>query len=132
MTLQLRFESKPLQFGQTDFLGVDTNRVVSHLGVIERYLHDVLKEAWERRAWTIHAGTDVTLVSDALQDLFRADTFRANMTNPVAEMTRLINAHMFGEATKATQEALESLVRIGAAAEAKDPHREGDKISDSG
>lgn len=118
--LQLGFESKARQFGQTNFVGDKTLKVVSLFGDIEHYLHEILKDAWERRAWTIHAGTDVAVVSDALQPLFRKDPFRTNMSDPVREITRLINAHVFGEALPATREALKRVDEADAAAEDAD------------
>jgi hypothetical protein len=119
-TLQLGFESKGRQFGQTNLLGEDTNRVVSCLGKIEGYLNQVLKEAWERRGWTIDAGTDVAVVSEALQCLFRKVPFRANMSDPLRQITRLINEHVFGKATEKTREALNRVVKTDADAENAD------------
>jgi hypothetical protein len=115
--LQLGFESKARQFGQTNFLGKDTDRVVTLLGDIEHYLHEILKVAWEQRGWTIHAGTQVAVVSNPLQMLFRKDPFRASMSEPLREITGLINAHVFGEALAKTQLALESVVKKDEAAE---------------
>lgn len=102
--LQLGFESKMRQFGQTDILGDDTRRVVDLLSEIESHLHDVLKEAWERGQ--TEAGADVKPVSDSLQPLFDKDDFRAHVTQPLNEITRLINRHVFGEASQETQELM--------------------------
>lgn len=101
-TLQLGFESKKRQFSQTDFLRKDTARVVNLLNVIETYLNDVLRKAWEKRAWTVAAGAEIKPVSCALQGLFRKSDFRANATEPLNEITLLINKHVFGKASAET------------------------------
>jgi hypothetical protein len=63
--LQLEFESKARQFGQTNFLGDDTDQVVTNLGRIENRLNRVL-ELWEKSGWIIQQGTPLWLVSDGL------------------------------------------------------------------
>lgn len=107
--LQLQFESKVRQFGQTNLLGKDTGEVVELLGQIETHLHKVLKQAWEQRAWTVRTGSDVSVVSDALQPLFRKRSFRDNMTTPLQDITRLINAHVFSGASDETREVLDDI-----------------------
>jgi hypothetical protein len=119
-SLQLEFESKVRQFGQTNLLGEDTNNVVRCLDQIESFLNDVLKHAWEQRGWTIHVGSDVSAISDPLQPLFRRDMFRPNLSDPLREITRVINKHAFGEATEETRDAFRSIVERHVAAEEED------------
>jgi hypothetical protein len=108
--LQLSFESKAKQFGQTDFLDDDTDQVVKDLGRIENHLNRVL-ELWESSGWTIRQGTPLRLVSDGLVRLLRVeDHFRPEVSDPLREITRLINKHVFGEASKQTQIALAAIV----------------------
>jgi hypothetical protein len=104
--LQLDFESKAKQFGQTNFLDDDTDQVVKNLGRIENHLNHILW-LWEQRGWTIREGTSLGQVSDGLVRLFRVgDHMRPEVTEPLREITRLINKHVFGEATERTQNAL--------------------------
>ena len=117
---QLGFESKARQFGQTDLLGDDTEKVVSELGRIESYLHQVLAAAWERRGWTVRTGTDLSPVSASLQPLFRKEPFRAHMSRPLRHLTRLVNEQLFGPATEATKKALDGVVATDALAEDAD------------
>lgn len=63
--LQLEFESKAKQFGQTNFLEDDTDQVVKNLGRVENHLNQVL-ELREQSGWTIREGTPLQLVSDGL------------------------------------------------------------------
>jgi hypothetical protein len=108
--LQLEFESKARQFGQTNFLGDDTDQVVTNLGRIENRLNRVL-ELWEKSGWTIQQGTPLWLVSDGLKLLLRVtEHLRPEVSNPLREITELINKHVFGEAMKETQDALAAIV----------------------
>jgi hypothetical protein len=106
--LQLDFEAKIRQFGQTDFLDKDTKKVVERLSHIENYLNQVLK-LWEQSGWTIQEGTALDVVSDGLVRLFRAEKFRPGVSDPMREITGLINEHVFGGARKETQTALERI-----------------------
>jgi hypothetical protein len=104
--IQLDFESKAKQFGQTNFLDDETDNVVKNLGRIENHLNQVLW-LWEQRGWTIREGTNLGQVSDGLVRLFRVgDHMRPEVSEPLREITRLINKHVFGEATERTQNAL--------------------------
>lgn len=93
--LQLGFESKKRQFHQTDFLGKDTVRVVAKLQMIEVYLNEVVKDVWENSGWIIQAGAPLDIVSTKLEPLFKKTNFRTNATDPLTEITRLINEHVF-------------------------------------
>jgi len=108
--LQLGFESKAKQFGQTNFLDDDTDQVVKNLGRIENHLNQVLW-LWEQSGWTIREGTHLGLVSDGLVRLFRVrDHMRPEVSEPLRDITRLINKHVFGEATERTQNALAEIL----------------------
>ena len=108
--LQLEFESRARQFGQTNFLGDDTEQVVTNLGRIEDHLNRVL-ELWEESGWTIQQGTRLALVSDGLKLLLRVREYlRPEVSDPLREITELINKHVFGEAIKETQDALAEIV----------------------
>jgi hypothetical protein len=104
--LQLDFESRMRQFGQTDFLGKDTDGVVKDLRTIENHLNHVLG-LWEHKGWTIQGGTLLDVVSDGLQGLFRASRFIPNVSQPLRDITRLINEHMYGEARNETKKTME-------------------------
>jgi len=108
--LQLDFESKAKQFGQTDFLDDDTDQVVTNLGRIENHLNRVL-ELWEDSGWTIQPGTPLRVVSDGLVPLLRVRAhLRPEVSDPMREITLLINKHVFGEARPKTQNALKKIV----------------------
>jgi hypothetical protein len=108
--LQLEFESKARQFGQTNFLGDDTDQVVTNLGRIENHLNRVL-ELWEKSGWTIQQGTPLRLVSDGLKLLLRVrEHLRPEVSDPLRKITELINKYVFGEALKETQDALAKIV----------------------
>ena len=71
--LQLGFESKAKQFGQTDFLDGDTGLVLL---------------LWEQNGWTIRKGTCLGQVSDGLVRLFRVrDHMRPEVSEPLREIT---------------------------------------------
>jgi hypothetical protein len=79
--LQLGFESKARQFGQTNFVGDDTAKVVELLDRIENHLNQVLN-LWEQRGWNIREGAPLSLVSDGLTPLFRVgDYLRPQVSN---------------------------------------------------
>jgi hypothetical protein len=104
--LQLHFEAKAKQFGQTDFLDADTQQVVTRLFRIENHLNQVL-QVWEHSGWAIQEGTALNVVSEGLIPLFRVrDHLRPQVSQPMREITALINKHVFGEARKDTQKAL--------------------------
>jgi hypothetical protein len=104
--LQLDFESKVRQFGETDFLGEDTDKVVERLNRIEKHLNGVLN-LWEQSGWTIREGTALGVVSDGLVGLFRVgDHLRPEVSKPIREITLLINKHVFGGATEETRKVL--------------------------
>lgn len=112
--LQLDFESKARQFGQTNFLDDDTDQVVQSLGRIENHLNKVL-DLWEQRGWTIREGAAIAVVSDGLEGLFRVrGHLRPEVSKPLREITELINKHVFGEvfgeASTQTQNALAEIV----------------------
>jgi hypothetical protein len=65
--LQLGFEAKVKQFGQTNFLDNDTGRVVEALSLIEEHLNQIL-DLWEKRGWTIREGTELALASNGLEN----------------------------------------------------------------
>jgi hypothetical protein len=110
--LQLDFESKARQFGQTDFLGDDTERVVTLLGGIENHLNQVL-QVWEHNGSTIQEGTPIDVVANGLSKLFRVrEHLRPQVSDPLREITRLINKHVFGEATAKTQRAFQGVVSV--------------------
>jgi hypothetical protein len=123
--LQLEFESKARQFGQTDFLGDDTDQVVTNLGRIENHLNRVL-ELWEESGWTIQQGTTpLRLVSDGLKLLLRVrEHLRPEVSDPLREITELINKHVFGEALKETQDALAEIVSEH---EKREPEEDGER-----
>ena len=105
--LQLEFEAKMKQFGQTDFLGEDTPAVVAALGRIEDHLNQVLA-FWEQSGWTIREGTSLAVVSDGLVRLFRVRAhLRPGVSGPMKDITRIINEQMFGKAREQTRAALE-------------------------
>jgi len=57
--------------------------------------------------WTIRQGTPLRVVSDGLVQLLRATAYlRPQVSVPLKEITLLINKHVFGEASKQTQDAL--------------------------
>jgi len=107
--LQLEFESKVKQFGESDLLGIHTPNVVDQLGLIENHLNRVLT-LWEEDGWTIREGTPLAQVSDGLIDLFRIrGHFGNGVSNPMKEIRKVINQEFFGEATKETQAALKQV-----------------------
>jgi hypothetical protein len=109
--LQLGFEAKAKQFGQTDFLDDDTGKVVEALRCIEEHLNQVL-DLWEEKGWTIREGTALAMVSDGLVKLFRVrDHLRPQVSNQMREITRLINEHVFGGASEATEAVVARLDR---------------------
>ncbi len=108
--LQLDFESKARQFGQTNFLGDDTERVVKLLGGIQNHLNQVL-QLWEHSGWTIQEGVPLDVVSNGLVKLFRVrEHLRPQVSDPLREITRIINKHVFGEASAETRRALQEIV----------------------
>ena len=107
--LQLGFEAKVRQFGQTNFLDDDTVEVVEALGRIEKHLNSVLK-LWEERGWRIREGTPLAVVYGGLKELFRVrDHFRPEVSNQMWKITVLINKHVFGGATKSTEDVAASI-----------------------
>lgn len=108
-TVQLKFEAKARQFGQTNVLNDDTTSVVKDLVTIEKHLRKTLEVAWEGRSWTIREGTEVKEISDALQPLLRKDEFRTGVSDPLYRLTAKINANLYGGATQATSEALSEI-----------------------
>jgi hypothetical protein len=107
--LQLGFEAKVKQFGQTNFLGDDTGKVVEALGRIERHLNQVL-DLWEQHGWTIREGTALAVVYGGLEKLFRVtDYFRPQVSDQMRKITKLINEHVFGGATTATEDVVARL-----------------------
>jgi hypothetical protein len=121
--LQLEFESKSRQFGQTNFLGDDTDQVVTKLGRIENHLNRVL-ELWEESGWTIQQGTPLRLVSDGLKLLLRVrDHLRPEVSDPLREITELINKHVFGEALQETRDALAEVSER----EKREPEEDGER-----
>lgn len=108
--LQLGFEAKARQFGQTNFLAEDTDKVVEHLGAVEEHLNNVLS-LWEVEGWKVREGTSASLVYDGLQKLFRVRTeFGPNVSVRLHEITELVNLHIFGEeATASTKKALDGI-----------------------
>ena len=117
--LQLGFEAKLKQFGQTDFLEGDTGEVVEALSRIEEHLNQVL-DLWEQKGWTIREGTPLALVYDGLEKLFRVRAhFRPGVSDQMKEITELINKHVFGEATENTKKVvarIDALQRLRALA----------------
>lgn len=104
--LQLEFESKAKQFGQTNFLDDDTDNVVKCLARIEDHLNQILF-LWEQSGWTVREGMALKVVSDGLVKLFRVrDHLRPEVSEPMREITCLINKHVFGVATLKTQAVL--------------------------
>lgn len=108
-TLQLDFESKKRQFSQTDFLGEETPNVVANLEVIEKHLNKIVKEVWEKGGGAIQAGVSIEAVSTKLISLFDTIEFREAVSDPLGEITRIINKHVFGEASSETQSLVKSL-----------------------
>ena len=107
--LQLGFEAKVRQFGQTNFLDDDTVEVVEALGRIEKHLNGVLK-LWEERGWRIREGTPLAVVYGGLKELFRVrDHFRPEVSNQMWKITVLINKHVFGGASKSTEDVAASI-----------------------
>lgn len=107
--LQLGFEAKVRQFGQTNFLDDDTVKVVEALGCIEEHLNQVL-DLWEQRGWTIRKGTPLADVSKGLEKLFRVRAhLRPQVSNQLWKITELINKHVFGGASKNTKEVAEGI-----------------------
>jgi hypothetical protein len=101
--LQLGFEAKVKQFGQTNFLDDETGKVVEALGRIEEHLNQVL-DLWERSGWTIREGTALAVVSDGLVKLFRVrDHLRPELSDQMKVITALINEHVFGGASTDTK-----------------------------
>jgi hypothetical protein len=101
--LQLGFEAKAKQFGHTNLLGDDTGKVVEALSRIEGHLNQVL-DLWEQRGWTIREGTTLAVVYDGLEKLFRVrDYFRPRVSDQMKQITKLINEHVFGGASEATE-----------------------------
>lgn len=90
--LQLDFEAKARQFGQTNLLREETEQVVKHLGKIESHLNQVL-ELWEHSGWRVQEGADIDVVSKGLEGLIRVrQNLRPNVSDPLREITRtLIN-----------------------------------------
>jgi hypothetical protein len=104
--LQLGFEAKAKQFGQTNFLGADTWKVVEALSCIEEHLNQVL-DLWEQKGRTIREGTALAVVSDGLVKLFRVRLYlRPKVSDQMREITKLINEHVFGGASNATKDVV--------------------------
>ena len=104
--LQLCFEAKAKQFGQTNFLGADTWKVVEALSCIEEHLNQVL-DLWEQKGRTIREGTALAVVSDGLVKLFRVRLYlRPKVSDQMREITKLINEHVFGGASNATKDVV--------------------------
>lgn len=105
--LQLEFESKLKQFGQTNIFGKDNPQIVTLLRQIEHHLNGVLS-LWEDRGWTIDEGTPLREVSDGLKRLFLVtgkDDFGPNVSDPIKVVVRLTGKPVFGEASTETQKA---------------------------
>jgi hypothetical protein len=108
--LQLGFEAKAKQFGQTDLLGEATAEVVVKLGQIEHHLNGVLT-LWEKSGWTIRAGTRIDLVYKGLKPLLRIrDHLRPNVSDPMRRITELVNQQVFGKASKDARTALNDVL----------------------
>lgn len=102
--LQLGFETKGKQFSETDFLDEDTGKAVEALGCIEDHLSEVL-DLWEQNGRTIREGTALAVVYDELEKLFRVRQYlRPQVSDQMRKITMLINEHVFGGASKATQD----------------------------
>ena len=107
--LQLGFEAKVKQFGQTDFLDNDTGEVVEALSRIEEHLNQTL-DLWEENGWRIREGTPLAVVSEGLVKLFRVrDHLRPQVSNQMREITKLINKHVFGGASEDTEAVVETI-----------------------
>lgn len=66
---------------------------------------------WEQSGWTIREGTHLGQVSDGLVRLFRVrDRMRPEVSEPLRDITRQINKHVFGEATERTRNALAEIL----------------------
>jgi len=108
--VQLDFEAKARQFGQTDLVGPDTARVVQLLGSIENHLNQVLS-VWETNGYLIQAGSAIEPVSVGLEKLFRvSDHLRPMVSDPLREVLKLLNRRAFGEATPTTKKAYATVV----------------------
>jgi hypothetical protein len=115
--LQLGFEAKVKQFGQTNFLDENTGKVVEALGRIEEHLNQVL-DLWEQNGWNIREGTALAVVSDGLVKLFRVTHhLRPQVSDQMREITELINEHVFGGASKDTKAVV---ARIDSARDAQE------------
>lgn len=107
--LQLGFEAKARQFGQTNLLKEDTKRVVTLIGGVEEHLNSVLS-LWEQAGWTVREGTSASVVYGGLEKLFRVRTeFGPNVSDRLHEITEMVNRHIFDEATKPTKAALNDI-----------------------
>jgi hypothetical protein len=105
--LQLDFEAKARQFGQTDLLGNKTAQVVDKLSQIENHLNLAL-QLWEKNGWAIREGTPLHQVPDGLELLLRVrEHLRPNVSIPLREITEIINEHVFQAATTSTKIALD-------------------------
>jgi hypothetical protein len=100
--LQLDFEAKRKQFGQTNLLDDDTGAVVKALSNIEDYLNNVL-DLWEKKGRTIREGTPLAVVYDGLQNLFHVTGRFGQISDWMEDITKLINKRVFGKASKKTQ-----------------------------
>lgn len=106
--LQLSFEAKLKQFGQTNLLEGDNPKVVTLIGGIENHLNNVL-DLWEQRGWDVSEGTTLSVVYDGLVGLFRVPGyFGPHVSQKMREIMELINKHVFNEASTDTQNALKT------------------------
>ena len=109
--VQLDFEAKARQFGQTDLVGPDTARVVQLLCSIENHLNQILS-VWENNGFLIQAGSAIEPVSVGLEKLFRVrQHLRPKVSDPLREILELMNRRAFGEATPTTKGAYEEVVK---------------------
>lgn len=134
--LQLEFESKLKQFGQTNIFGEYNPEIVTLLGQIEEHLNGVLS-MWEDEGWTIRGGTSIQDVSDSLKGLFLVtgkDGFGTNVSEPMKKIMRLTGQLVFGQATDKTSTAFSQTESRGSQAEDKPGDREqkGTSAQDDG
>jgi len=93
--LQLGYEAKQRQFEQANLLGDDRAEIAETLERIEKYLNGLV-DLWEEHGWSIQEGTKLDAVSPHLQALFRKETFRPALTDPMNDITAIFNKHLFG------------------------------------
>jgi len=99
-TLQLGYEAKARQFDQADLLEEETDAVADTLTSIENYLNKLV-DLWEENGWKVHEGTKLHEVSSELQPLFRQAQFKPKFSEPMKDITAVINKHLFGAPAEA-------------------------------